>query len=285
MSLAATNPRQAVQPRDQAAGLRSLFKRRVLRILPVLPAGDPAAQGAAAALLARELAASGQRVILLDESGAAARPLGARPRHDLLALIEGKHEFDGVAVRTAPNLRYVAVAAGLPSLIAADAAGDQFFGGFLNLSEPADLLVLNLVGTLNPAGNLWLPALAASSANLLVAGVGDSDLTAAYAAIKQAYAGAAATPAFRVLVNGAASERAARAVCAKIAEAARRFLALQVDYAGNVPPTTNGVLMGHSLAAQAYPEAVRVMNRVAQESRAWRLAECIADDNESTQPN
>jgi len=285
MNLVVPNPHAPATPRDQAAGLRSLFKRRVLRILPVLPAGDPAAQGAAAALVARELAAAGRRVILLDESGVAARPLGAKPRHDLLALIEGEQEFDGVALRAAPGLRYVSAAAGLPALIAADAAGNQFFEGFLNLAEPADTLVLNLVGTMTPAGSLWLPALAASSTNLLVAGIGDNDLTAAYAAIKQAYAGAAAAPAFRVLINGAASERAARAVCAKIAEAARRFLAVQVEYAGNVPPAASGVLFGRSAAAQAYPEAVRALQRVAQESAAWPLAECIADDGESNQPN
>ncbi|MDB5805691.1 MAG: hypothetical protein JWN73_3013 [Betaproteobacteria bacterium] len=284
MNVVVPNPHTMTTPRDQAAGLRSLFKRRALRILPVLPAGDPAAQGAAAALLARELAAGGRQVILLDESGAAAQALGARPRHDLLALIEGRQEFDGVALRIAPGLRYVAAAAGLPALIAADAAGSQFFEGFLNLAEPADTLVLNLVGTLTPAGGLWLPVPTNSSINLLVAGVGDSDLTAAYAAIKQAYAGAAVQPAFRVLINGAASERAARAVCAKIAEAARRFLAVQVEYAGHVPPAASGVALGRSAATQAYPEALRALQRVAQESATWPLAECMADD-QSSQPN
>ncbi|HEY4371376.1 MAG TPA: hypothetical protein VGN52_05610 [Burkholderiales bacterium] len=284
MSVVVPNPHAVATPRDQAAGLRSLLKRRSLRILPVLPAGDPAGQGAAAALLARELAATGRRVILLDESGAAARPLGVKPRHDLLALIEGREEFDGVALKAAPNLRYVAATAGLPALIGAEAAGDPFFAGFLNLAEPADTLVLNLVGTLTPAGGLWLPAPAASAANLIVAGVGDNDLTAAYAAIKQAHAASANAPVFRVLVSGAASERAARAVCAKIAEAARRFLAVPVEYAGNVPPTADGTLLGRSLKAQAYPEAVRVLARVAQESAAWRLAECVADD-ETAHPN
>lgn len=284
MSVVVPNPHAVATPRDQAAGLRSLLKRRSLRILPVLPAGDPAGQGAAAALLARELAAAGRNVILLDESGTAARPLGVKPRHDLLALIEGREEFDGVALKAAPSLRYVAAAAGLPALIGADAAGEPFFSGFLNLSEPADTLVLNLVGTLTSSGALWLPTGAASSAHLMISGVADSDLTAAYAAIKQAHAGSSSAPAFRLLISGAASERAARAVCAKVSEAARRFLAVQVEYAGNVPPTADGTLLGRSLKAQAYPEAVRALNRVAQQSADWRLAECTADDA-SIQPN
>ena len=281
MSVVVPNPHAVATPRDQAAGLRSLFARRALRILPVLPAGDAPAQGACAALLARELAASGRNVILLDETGACARPLGVKPQHDLLALIEGEQEFAGVALRPAPNLRYVAALQGLPMLIGADAAGAPFFNGFLNLDEPADTLVLNLAGTLGPDGQLWLPAFAASASHLLIAGTGDKDLTAAYAAIKQAHAGASVVPAFRVLISGAASERAARQVAAKISEAARRFLGAQVDYAGYVPPNAAGALLGRALQAQAYPEAVRALKGVAQESAAWPLAECVAEESES----
>ena len=285
VSVVVPNPHALATPRDQAAGLRSLFKRRALRLLPVLPAGDEAAQGAAAALLSRALAAGGRQVILLDQTGAAARPLGIKPREDLLALIEGEQEFSGVAMRAAPGLRYVAAAAGLPALIDADAASEPFFTGFLNLAEPADTLILNLAGSVTPAGNVWLPPFAASAVSLLVAGIADSDLTTAYAAIKQAHAGATCAPVFRVLVNGAASERAARAVCAKIADAARRFLSAQVDYAGYVPPTAGGVLLGRGLAAQSHPEMLRSISRMAQESAAWRFAECVADDTESSHPN
>ncbi len=280
MSAVATRARAASVRDDQAAGLRSLFKPRALRILPVLPAGDANAQGAASALLARELAASGRQVILLDETGAAARPLSVKPRHDLASLIQGENEFAEVAVRASPGLRYVAASEGLPMLIGADAAGEQFFGGFLNLDEPADTLVLNLAGTLTPNGQLWLPALMASAAHLLVAGIGDNDLTAAYAAIKQAQTGAGNAPAFRLLVSGAGSEKAARAVCAKISQAAQRFLSVRVEYAGNVPPTASGVLLGGSLAAQNYPEAVGALKRLAQEAASWRLAECIAGESD-----
>jgi MinD-like ATPase involved in chromosome partitioning or flagellar assembly len=284
MSVVVPNPHARATPGDQAAGLRSLFARRALRILPVLPAGDPAGQGCCAALLAREIAATGRQVILLDETGACARPLGVKARHDLLTLIEGEQEFEGVAVRAAPNLRYVAAGEGLPVLINADAAGEQFFHGFLNLNEPADTLVLNLAGTPSPQGAMWLPGLAASAPHLLVAGIADADLTGAYAAIKQAYSGARVPPAFRLLVSGAASERAARQVAAKIAEAARRFLNAQVEYAGFVPPNAAGTPLGRGLQANAYPEAVQSINRLGRESASWPLAECVAD-TESSHPN
>jgi len=288
-SISVNQPAPAVHgagtPRDQASGLRSLLKRRVLRVLPVLPGGDASGQGAAAAMLARQLAAAGSRVVLLDESGSALRALNLKPRHDLLALIEGELEFSGVAADAAPRLRCVAAAAGLPALIAADAAGEAFFAGFLRLADPADALVVNLAGTATSSGTLWLPVFDAPAAVLLVVGTAARDLTAAYATIKQANAGAASAPLFRILVNGAAGEREARAVCGKIAGAAQRFLGAQVMYAGHVPPTAGGVPLGRALSSQRHPEAAQALTRLAGELAAWPLAECAIDDPDSSHPN
>jgi len=285
MSVVVPNPHALGSPRDQAAGLRSLFRRRALRLLPVLPAGETAVQGACAALLARELAAAGHQVILLDETGAAAGILGLKPKYDLLTLIEGEQEFVGVAQRPLAGLRYVAAAAGLPALIAADAAGEAFFTGFLNLTEPADTVVLNLAGTVTPAGAVWLPIFAGPATTLLVAGTGDSDLTAAYAAIKQAQAGAGGGALFRVLVNGARNEREGRAVHAKIADAARRFLGIEVAFAGHVPPTGDGTVLGRALPSQRHPEAGQALKRLAQATASWPLAECAIDESDSPHQN
>lgn len=286
MNARATRPGpNAPGPQDQAHGLRALLQRRVLRLLPVLPAGDAAAQGTAAALLARELAAAGRNVILLDQTGACAPLLGVKPRHDLLALIEGAEEFGAVAVRAAAGLRYVAAAAGLPALIGAGAAGEAFFAGFLNLSEPADMIVLNLAGTLDGGGTVWLPAFAGSGAALLVAGTAEREVTGAYAAIKQAHAGAAHAPLFRVMVNGAAGEREARVLAATIGDAAHRFLGAAVTYAGHVPPTASGAPLGRALPSQRHPEAVQAFARLVRELGAWPLAECAVDDSHPSHPN
>ena len=74
------------------------------------------------------------------------------------------------------------------------------------------------------AQTLWLPALAASSANLLVAGVGDNDLTAAYAAIKQAIHFGAAHDLADSLENEAVQQDVAGAT-ADHAAAVEAFLA------------------------------------------------------------
>ena len=270
---------------DQAAGLRSILKRRVLRVVPFLNTGDAAAQGAAAALLAREFAAAGSRTVLLDEAGSALRALGLKPQHDLLALVDGELEFDNVAIEANPQLRCVAAGAGLPALIAADAAGEPFFAGFLRLATPAETLVVNLAGTACASGAPWLPIFDAPATVLLVVGTGARDLTGAYAAIKQANAGATAQPLFRVLVNGAANEREARALAGKIAAAAQRFLGARVMYAGFVPVTAGGAPLGRALASQRHPEAAQAISQLSRDIAGWQLAECAIDDPESFLPN
>lgn len=270
---------------DQAAGLRSLLKRRALRVLPVFGDQDPAAHGACSAQLALALAGAGHQVILLDASGSALDALALRADADLLEMIEGRRDFAAVALRAAAGLRVIDARAGLPMLIAANAAGSDFFGGFLNLFEPAEILLLNLPALATPEGRLWLPMAGNAAESLLVTMPGERALTAAYALIKQAAAPAAidalAAPAFRILVNGADGERAARAIGRQLSDTARRFLGVAVGYAGNLPSNTRG--RGHVGAGAPHAEAARAFARIAAEVPGWRLALCMHDSSIATQ--
>ncbi len=270
---------------DQAAGLRSLLKRRALRVLPVFGDHDPAAHGACSAQLALALARAGHKVVLLDASGTALDALGLRADADLLEMIEGRRDFAAVALRAAAGLRVISARAGLPMLIAANAAGSEFFGGFLNLAEPVEILLLNLPALATPEGRLWLPMARDACESLLVTMPGERALTAAYALIKQAATPASndalAAPAFRILVNGAEGERAARAICRQLSDTARRFLGVAVGYAGNLPSNTRG--RGHAGAGAPHAEAARAFARIAGEAPGWRLAQCMHDQSIATQ--
>jgi MinD-like ATPase involved in chromosome partitioning or flagellar assembly len=266
---------------DQAAGLRSLLKRRILRVLPVIGDHNAQGQGACAAQVALGLARCGRNVVLLDAAGGALAAFGQRPQADLISMIHGERDFAEVAVRCAPGLRAIAAIEGLAALVAADAANGDFFGGFLRLDEPADLVVVNLPSTPPPEGGRWLPLLAQDAEALLVMGAGERSLTAAYAAIKQAAAAPrAGSAAFRVLVNGADGERDARAACRQLADTARRFLGASVGYCGNVLRNTRGIAFGAGPAPHA--EAARAFTRVAAEAQGWRLGECMQDESTAT---
>ena len=273
--------RTAAAGADQAAGLRNLLKRRTMRVLPVIGDHDSAGQGACVGQVALGLARNGRSVILLDAVGAAMGALGVRPQADLISMIHGEREFAEVAVRCAPGLRAVAAIEGLPALVAADAAGTDFFSGFMRLTEPADMVVVNLPSAPPAAGGRWLPLLSDQTEALLVMGTGERSLTAAYAAIKQAAAAPReGSAAFWVLVNGADGERDARAACRQLSDTARRFLGATVGYCGNVLRNTRGVAFGAGAAPHA--DAARAFARVASEALGWRLAECMHDEHIAT---
>lgn len=268
---------------DQAAGLRSLLNRRALRVLAV--SGDPeaGAHAACAAQLAVSLSRAGHPVVLLDACGGALSALGLAAPADLDALIRGELDFGAVAVRGGPDLRVIDARIGLPALIESDAAGADFFSGFLRLSEPAGLLVMALPTIAGPGGRLWLPSFEGGTESLLVSGPGERAITAAYAIVKQAHAGLAAAsvgaaraPSFRVLVNGADGEREARAICRQLSDTARRFLGATIGYAGNVPCNGRGQAFG-SAAVPLFAEAGRAFARVAAELPGWRLPECMVE--------
>lgn len=275
----------AVAGADQAAGLRSLLKRRSLRLLAVLGDHEGGTPGACAAQLALGLARAGHNVVLLDAAGSALDALALHGVGDLADLMDGGFDFAQVAVRAAVGLRAIAACRGLPALIAADAAGADFFDGFMRLSEPPDLLVLSLPATAAPDGRLWLPLGGVAGESLLVMPPGERALTAAYAAIKQASAPAVEiAPAFRILVNGAAGERDARALCRQLSDTARRFLGVAVGYAGNVPRNARGQIFGAGTGAATAPhaEAARAFARIAAEVPGWRLAECLHEPSTTT---
>ena len=260
---------------DQAAGLRSLLGHRNLRVLPVLGTGA-LAQGAVAAHLARALAASGMAVMLLDGIGSAVASVGLKPPHDLLALIEGERAFGAVAQAAAPGLRAVLARAGLAALVAADAAGDDFFRGFLRVADPVQFMVLNLPALPAGHGGLWLPLPAATGDVLLVMEADEAAMTAAYSIIKRACAGELRCG-FQVLVNGASGERGARAACRQVADTARRFLGVTVNYAGHLPRNSGGA----AYPARGHAESARILGRIAAGIPGWRLADCAIDATDS----
>ncbi|MFN0162086.1 MAG: MinD/ParA family protein [Burkholderiales bacterium] len=263
-------------PVDQAAGLRSLLSRSLLRILPVLSCDEDRTGGVVAGRLALALARNGRNVVLLDGTGAAAAAVGASGARDLVDLLHGRADFDAVAVAPADGLRCLRAMQGLPELIAAGAANDEFFAGFLRLENPPDTLVMTLPYQ-GFAGSSWLPG---GGEVLLLCPCGERGLTGAYAVIKRLVSETAidAAPDFRLLINGASGEREARVQARHLADTARRFLGVTASYAGNLPRNSLGQALGVSASGGRHPDSDRTLARLAGESAMWRLTECAAPD-------
>ena len=227
---------------DQAAGLRRMLGPAALRVLPLVSPLPGAAQAALALRLAAGLAQVGNRVVLLDGSrGEVARALGLKARSDLLQLLEGRKEFAEVALAAPEGLRVVPAADGIDALERMGGAGyAQMFGAFAALREPADLVLLNCA-----PGDAGTARRAAGAGRDLVLALRTdaASVTGAYALIKSVRhddkrerdeAARAAPRRFRLLFADAARAEAAP-LFARMREAARRFLEVELADGGAIP--------------------------------------------------
>ena len=126
---------------DQAQGLRRLFARRSVRVLPVLASDDvhlPAFCGELAAALAR----AGHRPAILDaDRGRLAPALGLQARRDLLHVLTGECDVSNALCLDARGFALLPAARGLDALAGrTDTA--QTFAAFGKLRPAFDLVLL-----------------------------------------------------------------------------------------------------------------------------------------------
>lgn len=211
---------------DQAASLRRLFGASSLRVLPIVGSAQ------LAEWYARTLAAD-RRVVVLDHSGAdIAQAFGRPTRFDLASMLWGDRRFEDVATRVNERLDIVPARAGLDQYLQYSRehgiGSDSLFGGFLQLSRPAEWLVMH-------TRSLPLAAQLMGDAGEIVMMVED-DVEAvknAYVRIKEA---AEVQPDLRIrIVVKALGETRARAVHERIAATTERFLGLSPQFGFALP--------------------------------------------------
>lgn len=198
-------------PQDQAAGLRQLMARQGPRLLTVWEPRSEQRLGMAGGL-ANALARQGQAVLLLDE----ARPDRVR--------------------RWLPGVGQGAGHAVLPVQPPTTTLSD------LLATQPGVRLNVVLVDALaQPAETLSSLAVQAHDALVVLDGsdATGAALTAAYAGVKQIYAGQPAM-AQRVLVTGCDRESRAYGVFCRLATVAARYLTVKLHFLGYMPPAEEG---------------------------------------------
>lgn len=267
----------AIPLADQAAGLRSLVEREGLRVLPVLGAGPGVGAGAIAAGLAQALAGH-SRTLLLDQTGEALVTLGLAAGRDLIDLLHGRFEF-GEVVQRAGSLRAVNAREGLTRLLEAGQAGADFFGGFLRLADPAEMVVLLL-----DAEAATLPDIVQTGHEaLIVVTPRPAALTAGYARIKQLAETGETGTVFRVLVNGATDEAQALAIYRSLSTTAREFIGVRVRFAGWLPLVPGFPLFGQGNRA-SNPVGREALTHIAATVPAWHLASCTSRQIRAAEP-
>lgn len=221
---------------DQAEGLRRLLARDTLRIITVASATAGVGKTSTVINLAVALARAGREVLILDGSprrGNVSDALGINARFDLLDVINRDRTLEQVLMSGPEGISVLPAAHGIARLAGLDRDGqDRLIGCFSKLSSPVDVVLVDTA-----AGNSGkaLPASLAAQDVMLVLSRTSSSITDNYALIKtmsQQYA----KRHFRILVNKARSEREARTLFLNMAQAAKRFLSVSLDYIGLIPP-------------------------------------------------
>lgn len=204
--------------KDQAEGLRRLFRRSEPAVLPVLVPGG--GQGALGANLASALARSGREVLVVDATpGEIATALGLRPRYELAHLLAGDKRLQDVLLHPQAGLRLMPAARAL--------------------SGKADLerTLTELASKLTPSPELVIvyqqAATAVLDGDMLVAASPRRDnITRTYAELKRMKRGRGR---LRLVVSQVADEQGARTLHRALDDTAQRYLGATIDWAGFVP--------------------------------------------------
>ena len=229
---------------DQAEGLRRLLARTALRVVTLLSGKSGVGKTTAAVNLACALARGGHDVLLIDENSAAGSgqpgsgnigtALGLKARYDLAQVIAGDASLEQALLPGPCGIRVLPAARAAQALPLRDpAAGVRLIDAFAGLAAPVDYVLIDCAG--HDGSRLGGIDLGDSHDALIVLSRAASSITEAYALIKrlnQQYG----ERHFHVLVNRVASEREALTIYRNMAQVARGYLAVTLDFIGFVPP-------------------------------------------------
>lgn len=220
---------------DQAAGLRRMFSRSLVRTITVASGKAGVGRSVLAANLACALARRGVNVCVLDQNRSGrgvAQQLGVEVQHDLADVVRRDRALEDVVMVGPEGIRFVSAPEAVRLLGELPAEEEQrLVKAFGALQPPIDLMLVDAPAADENAATCY--TLASNEVIMLVSGEADS-ITEAYALIKR-LAWDFARRRFHVLINRARSEEQAVAIFQNIESTAQRFLSVKVEWLGWVP--------------------------------------------------
>lgn len=216
--------------RDQAAGLRRMVADPKPRMFTVLSASSREDKSVLLLNLAAAMQHGGSNVLLLDACGGPAgmaSRLGVPDGISLLDALQGGCAHEDIAHRCVHGFDIALLASA-----AATAAGGTtgLAAAYEKLARQSDVLLADV--ELDQGGELPFEQMAAGEIIVQVGASGES-MKAAYSLIKGLNLHLGRRP-FGIVVSGASGEDA-RKVFANMAQTARRYLALELEFAGSIP--------------------------------------------------
>lgn len=220
---------------DQAAGLRRMFSRGLVRTVTFAAATPRIGCSTLVGNVAVALARAGQNVCVLDRaigSGGVAGSLGVACRHDLVQVIRRDRPLDEIVEHGPEGVRFVAAGQGSRLLGALPAPEERrLVQAFDGLTPAVDMLLVDAPAADADPLSSWTLA---SSEVVIVMSPGADSITSTYGLMKRLSRDAARRR-FHVVVNRARTAIEARAIFDNLEATAKRFLAASVAWLGWVP--------------------------------------------------
>ncbi|MBC7415967.1 MAG: antiactivator of flagellar biosynthesis FleN protein [Herminiimonas sp.] len=241
---------------DQAEGLRRLLAGPKPQIVTFVSATAHGEKSATLANLAASMAAAGNTVLLLDACTAPrgiAAQLGLQPGATLQDVARQERALDEVAQLMPQGFGVATLTRGSLRRSALDVdSGRRLANAFGILASQSDILLIDAELDADDA----LPVAAMANGEIVVQVAADAaSIKQAYGIIKRLNAQLGRRP-FSVLVTGA-TEKEATVVFDNMAQAANRYLGLQLTSVGSVPAddhVTRAGRLGRSVV-EAFPLA------------------------------
>ena len=236
---------QSEQVLDQADGLRRLLMRPSLRVITVVGARTGMGATSVVASLAFALARQDRQVLVLDENQATdnvASRLQLKPRYDLLHTVSDHMRVRSVMLHASARVHVLPVARAIQSLSAMDGVSvSRLLENFNAAMMGMDVVLVDAA----TSGYSICSSLPQLDPLLMVMDATSDGITSSYAMLKQ-MALQHGRKNFSLLINRVKEEVEARTVFENIAEAAQRYLAVRLEYAGSIPETGAGYEYGRN---------------------------------------
>lgn len=258
---------------DQAEGLRRLLADDFVRIVTMTSGKRGVGKTSALVNLAVALAKRGKQVMILDEHQGAQSVvgmLGLTPYYNLTHVLRREHSLEQVMLTGPEGIGVVPAGKSVQAL--ADIAAtdlEWLVRSFAQLAHPVDVVLVDAVAGV--ASNV-LPLSLAAQELVVVLDPKPSSMTDAYTLIKVLSQGFALRN-FHIVVNRVTSPEEGRAVFNNMAEVAKRFLKVPLDFMGFVPQDAKvhrASQLGRTVV-DAFPTtiAARAFRNLAEKVEQW----------------
>ena len=260
---------------DQAEGLRRMNQSRPVRVIAVSSGKGGVGKTNVTVNIAMSLAASGQKVMIMDADLGLANIdilLGLHPKLNISHVLSGEYDLSEIIVDAPGGIKIIPAASGISKLSGlSDAENAGIINAFAELTNDLDVLMIDTAAGID---NSVISFCRASQEIIVVVCDEPSSITDAYALIKVLNK-EQGIHRFRILPNMAHDMKEGRQLFAKILSVTDKFLDVSLDFLGAVPFDTylRKAVKKQTAVTLSYPRSpsAQAFKMIAQKINKWPM--------------